>query len=89
MDDFSLPGVMNYFNVSPSEANYLKPGKRPMSSMAPIIVVDENNDVRLVLGSSGGSKIISAVSTVIEKIINFHVLLIIYLNCRLQLGISF
>jgi gamma-glutamyltranspeptidase/glutathione hydrolase/leukotriene-C4 hydrolase len=62
MDDFSLPGLTNYFGLRPSVANYIKPGKRPMSSMSPTIILNKNNDVRLVIGASGGSKIISAVA---------------------------
>jgi gamma-glutamyltranspeptidase/glutathione hydrolase/leukotriene-C4 hydrolase len=64
MDDFSTPGTVNYFGVPASEPNYIRPGKRPMSSMAPIIIVDENGNVRLALGASGGTKIITAVSQV-------------------------
>jgi gamma-glutamyltranspeptidase len=41
MDDFSKPDLTNYFGYKPSEKNYIKPGKRPMSSMSPIIVLDK------------------------------------------------
>ena len=64
MDDFSTPGKANYFNFPASEANYIVPGKRPMSSMGPIIVADKNGDVKLVMGASGGSKIISSLAQV-------------------------
>ena len=72
MDDFSMPGQNNFFGFKPAEANFIKPGKRPMSSMSPVIIVDRNDNVRLILGASGGSRIISAVSQVfIEKKMNY------------------
>ena len=42
-------------------ANSVEPGKRPRSSMSPIIVFDKNNNVKLIIGSPGGSRIIGYV----------------------------
>lgn len=64
MDDFSTPGQTNAFGYPPSPANYIVPGKRPLSSMSPSIVTDRNGDVKIVTGAAGGSRIISATATV-------------------------
>ena len=58
MDDFSTPGKANTWGYLPAEANYIKPGKRPLSSMSPTIVLDSNDDVIMVVGGSGGSRTI-------------------------------
>lgn len=60
MDDFSTPGQPNLYGLQPSPANYIRPGKRPLSSMSPLIV-EQAGQLRLVLGGSGGPRIISAV----------------------------
>ena len=61
MDDFSVePGVANYFGLVGAEANAVAPGKRPLSSMSPTIVLKEGKPV-IALGAAGGPKIISAV----------------------------
>lgn len=64
MDDFSTPGNANEFGLPPSPINYIKPNKRPLSSSAPVIVLDKKNNVRLIAGGSGGSIITTAVAQV-------------------------
>ncbi|XP_077534250.1 scoloptoxin SSD14-like [Haemaphysalis longicornis] len=64
MDDFSSPGQSNYWDLAATEANVIEPGKRPLSSMSPAIVLDPNGNVELVVGGSGGSKITTAVALV-------------------------
>jgi len=64
MDDFSTPGVVNYYGIPSSPANYIAPGKRPMSSMCPTIITDKNKDFVLAAGAAGGSKITLATAYV-------------------------
>ncbi|CBF75434.1 gamma-glutamyltransferase [Aspergillus nidulans FGSC A4] len=60
MDDFSVPGSSNSFGYIPSEANYIRPGKRPLSSCTPAIVTHPNGTTFFIAGSAGGSRIITA-----------------------------
>ena len=59
MDDFASPGRPNYFGLAPSPLNYPAGHKRPLSSMSPTIIFYKGK-VRMVLGASGGPKIITA-----------------------------
>uniref|UniRef100_A0A0N5A5A5 Gamma-glutamyltranspeptidase 1 n=1 Tax=Parastrongyloides trichosuri TaxID=131310 RepID=A0A0N5A5A5_PARTI len=63
MDDFSTPGSSNSFGYAPSPSNFIAPGKRPMSSMSPLITYNNfSGNVKLVIGASGGSFIISSIA---------------------------
>jgi gamma-glutamyltranspeptidase/glutathione hydrolase len=67
MDDFAAkPGAANLYGLVQGEANAIAPGKRPLSSMAPTLVKKDGR-LFLVLGSPGGSRIITAV---LETLIN-------------------
>ena len=61
MNDFSIPGSSNAFGYTPSPANYISPGKRPLSSISPTIAEWlKNGTMYLATGSAGGSQIITA-----------------------------
>ena len=71
MDDFSSkPGVPNSDGLIQGSANAIGPGKRPLSSMTPTIVVHNGKTV-LVLGSPGSSKIISTVANVLMGVVDY------------------
>jgi gamma-glutamyltranspeptidase/glutathione hydrolase len=72
MDDFSVaPGVANAYKLVGADANSIAPGKRPLSSMTPIIVVKQDKPV-LTAGGSGGPTIISGVLQVALDVLDFH-----------------
>ncbi len=71
MDDFSAkPGVPNQFGLVGAEANSIQPGKRMLSSMTPTIVL-KNEEPYLILGSPGGSTIITSVLQVFLNVAEF------------------
>jgi len=60
MDDFTTHhGAANAFGLHQSDANRPAPGKKPLSSMSPTIVLDPEGDVEVVAGASGGPRIIT------------------------------
>ena len=72
LDDFTAaPGASNAFGLVGFEANLPGPGKRPLSSMSPTIVLKDGKPV-LVTGTPGGSRIISAVLQVVIDMIDYR-----------------
>jgi len=71
MDDFSAkPGAPNVYGVVGSYANEIQPGKRPLSSMSPTILL-EGDEVMMVVGTPGGSTIFTSVFQTVINIIDF------------------
>mmetsp|Transcript_5915 Transcript_5915/g.13172 ORF Transcript_5915/g.13172 Transcript_5915/m.13172 type:complete len:149 (-) Transcript_5915:81-527(-) len=64
LDDFATPGRANYFGLEPAKSNYIRPGKKPLSSMSPLLIFKNQGagagEFCMSLGASGGPKIISA-----------------------------
>ena len=72
MDDFvAKPGVPNAFGLVGREANAVEPGKKPLSSMTPTVVMDERGEVVMVVGASGGPYIISSTLQVLSNVLDF------------------
>lgn len=71
MDDFSSPDATNTYNLPPGPNNFPEPGKRPLSSMDPLILMDSNGDLSLAIGASGGPRILSGT---IETLLRVHFL---------------
>jgi len=72
MDDFSSkPGVMNQFGLLGSEANSIQPEKRMLSSMTPTIILKDEKPF-IIIGSPGGSQIITTVLQVVLNCVDFE-----------------
>jgi gamma-glutamyltranspeptidase/glutathione hydrolase len=70
MDDFTAkPGTANMFGLVQGKANAIAPGKRPLSSMTPTIVLKDGKPV-LAVGSPGGARIITTVLEIIVNVID-------------------
>jgi gamma-glutamyltranspeptidase / glutathione hydrolase len=71
MDDFTAkPGSSNMFGLVQGPANAIEPGKRPLSSMSPTLVTKDGH-IYLLLGSPGGSRIITAILETIVNVIDY------------------
>jgi gamma-glutamyltranspeptidase / glutathione hydrolase len=72
MDDFATkPGQPNLYGLIQGTRNAIQPGKRPLSSMTPTIVLRKDGSVWFALGARGGPRIISAVMQSIVNVIDF------------------
>ena len=72
MDDFSsAPGVPNAYGLSGSDANKIEPGKTMLSSMSPTLVFSKDGSLKMVLGSPGGARIITATLQTILNVLEY------------------
>jgi gamma-glutamyltranspeptidase/glutathione hydrolase len=72
IDDFSIqPGAPNVYGLIGVEANSIRPRKRPLSSMAPTIILERDRPA-LIVGGSGGPRIITAVLQTILNVLDFN-----------------
>jgi gamma-glutamyltranspeptidase / glutathione hydrolase len=72
MDDFTAKlGATNAYGLAQGPANLIEPGKRPLSSMTPTIVLKDGK-LFMVVGAPGGSRIITAVLQVMLNVLDFH-----------------
>jgi hypothetical protein len=72
MDDFSSkPGIPNAYGLMGNTANAIEPGKRMLSSMSPSIVETPNGELFLVVGSPGGSTIITTTAQIIMNVVDY------------------
>lgn len=71
MDDFSVkPGAPNMYGLVGAEANKIEPGKRMLSSMTPTII-EKDGKLKMVVGTPGGSTIITSVFQTITNVLDF------------------
>ena len=71
MDDFSIsPGTPNAFGLIGSQSNAVAPSKRPLSSMSPTMVLDQNRQPILTAGAAGGPRIINATLQVLLRVLD-------------------
>ena len=72
MDDFATrPDTANQFGLVQGEANAIQPGKRMLSSMTPIILLDPGGRVELVSGTPGGATIATTMAQMISDVVDF------------------
>jgi gamma-glutamyltranspeptidase/glutathione hydrolase len=72
MDDFSIfPGMPNAFGLVGAENNSVAPGKRPLSSMSPTIVLDSKGNPVMTVGAAGGPKIITQALLAIIRTLDY------------------
>lgn len=73
LDDFSIQaGVPNMYGLVGAEANQLAPGRRPLSSMTPVVIRSASGRVEMALGAPGGPRIITSVLQVILRVLVYE-----------------
>lgn len=69
MGDFSVRNKGNSYDLPPSAANLAHPGKRPLSTSVPVIVIDGNGRIFSVIGAAGGSRMASVMTQLLMRLL--------------------
>lgn len=73
MDDFAArPGTPDQWGLVGGEANAITPGRRPLSSMTPLLLFDRDQRLVLIAGARGGPRIISTMLQMVTNIVDHH-----------------
>lgn len=72
MNDFSIPGISNEFGFVPSPINYIRPHKRPLSSITPIIAEYPDGSLYVSIGAAGGSRIITSTMQALQHVLDHN-----------------
>lgn len=67
---FMMNNEMDDFSSNPESVNKVEPGKKPLSSMSPTVILDESGKPFLVLGTPGGARIFASLAQVISRVID-------------------
>ena len=67
---FMMNNEMDDFSTNPESVNKIEPGKKPLSSMSPTVVLKEDGTPFMVLGTPGGARIFASVAQIISRVID-------------------
>ena len=70
---FMMNNQMDDFSTNPESVNKVDPGKKPLSSMSPTVVLNEDGSPFMVLGTPGGARIFASVAQVISRVIDHNI----------------
>ena len=70
---FMMNNQMDDFSTNPESVNKVEPGKKPLSSMSPTVVLNEDGSPFMVLGTPGGARIFVSVAQVISRVIDHNI----------------
>lgn len=70
---FMMNNQMDDFSTNPESVNKVEPGKKPLSSMSPTIILNEDGSPFMVLGTPGGARIFASVAQIITRVIDHKI----------------
>ena len=70
---FMMNNQMDDFSTNPESVNKIEPGKKPLSSMSPTVLLNEDGSPFMVLGTPGGARIFASVAQIITRVIDHNI----------------